>query len=51
MAQLVQLNSDMAEAGTVEFDETVLAPKVTKQLVHDASTASHAFVQRVFIPD
>lgn len=42
MAQLVQLNSDMAEAGTVEFDETALAPKVTKQLVHDACVMYHA---------
>jgi large subunit ribosomal protein L4 len=42
MAQLAQLNSDMAEAGTVEFDETALAPKVTKQLVHDACVMYHA---------
>lgn len=42
MAQLVQLNSEMAEAGTVEFDEAALAPKVTKQLVHDACVMYHA---------
>ena len=42
MAQLVQLNSEMAEAGTVEIDETALAPKVTKQLVHDACVMYHA---------
>lgn len=42
MIQLPQLNSDMAEAGTVEFDETALAPKVTKQLVHDACVMYHA---------
>lgn len=42
MAQLVQLNSEMAEAGTVELDETALAPKVTKQLVHDVCVMYHA---------
>lgn len=42
MAQLVQLNSEMAEAGTVEIDETAIAPKVTKQLVHDACVMYHA---------
>jgi large subunit ribosomal protein L4 len=42
MARLVQLNSEMAESGTVELDETVLAPKVTKQLVHDACVMYHA---------
>lgn len=42
MAQLAQLNSDMTEAGTVEFDETELASKVTKQLVHDACVMYHA---------
>lgn len=42
MAQLAQLNADMGEAGTVDFDETGLAPKVTKQLVHDACVMYHA---------
>lgn len=42
MAQLAQLNSDMADSGTVEFDETALAPKVTKQLVHDVCVMYHA---------
>jgi len=42
MTQLTQLNSEMAQAGVVEFDETALAPKVTKQLVHDACVMYHA---------
>ncbi len=42
MAQLAQLNADMGDAGTVDFDETALAPKVTKQLIHDACVMYHA---------
>lgn len=42
MAQLAQLNADMADSGFVDFDETGLAPKVTKQLVHDACVMYHA---------
>lgn len=42
MAQLAQLNADMGDAGTVDFDEAGLAPKVTKQLIHDACVMYHA---------
>jgi len=42
MAQLAQLNADMNDAGTVDFDEAGLAPKVTKQLIHDACVMYHA---------
>jgi len=42
MAEVPKLNSTFAESGTVSIDESVIAPKVTKQLVHDACVMYHA---------
>lgn len=42
MAEVPKLNSSFAESGTVSIDESVIAPKVTKQLVHDACVMYHA---------
>lgn len=42
MTQLAQFNTDFAEDGNVEFDEAAFAPKVTRQLIHDACVMYHA---------
>ena len=42
MAEVPKLNSSFAESGTVSIDESVISPKVTKQLVHDACVMYHA---------
>jgi large subunit ribosomal protein L4 len=42
MAEVPKLNSTFAESGTVTIDESAIAPKVTKQLVHDACVMYHA---------
>lgn len=42
MARISKLNADLTEAGDVDVDETQLAGKVTKQLVHDACVMYHA---------
>ena len=42
MARVNKLNSDLTVAGEVGVDETQLAAKVTKQLVHDACVMYHA---------
>ncbi len=42
MAEVIKLNGSFVEAGTVEIDESVVSPKVTKQLVHDACVMYHA---------
>jgi large subunit ribosomal protein L4 len=42
MAEVSKLNASLAESGTVSIDEAVVAPKVTKQLIHDACVMYHA---------
>lgn len=42
MAEVQKLNSSLAESGTVTLDETAIAPKVTRQLIHDACVMYHA---------
>ncbi|NQV25012.1 MAG: 50S ribosomal protein L4 [Rhodopirellula sp.] len=42
MARVLELDAGLAEVGGVDVDETLLAGKVTKQLIHDACVMYHA---------